>query len=327
MLNVGIDIANSTLKVYSTKGILKYKNTIKELNENGVTHSFKKKYEIFEYNGKKYEVGNNTETGSGARTKNRYKSDYFKLECIFALSKIVDKNDDITLVTGVPSNDANDKDIISEIKNNLTGKYTIYVRNNEDEIITKNINIVSVEVISQPIGTLIDVIYDDNFNIKRPKLLEKQCLIVDIGWGTTDLAVLDKTSVRSTYGFEIGTSDFVLDVQEEINNLYPKLKIFSLTPYELDDYLTNNQTVETAFGEIDARDVVDKFKFIYTKKIYQRIMNLGLDFSRFYNIILCGGGAILLKDKLIEIFDDNRVVVNDNAQLSNAKGFYMYSYL
>ena len=47
---IGLDVANSTLKVWTDELNIKYVNTIKEINDAGLVYSFKADYQMFVYN-------------------------------------------------------------------------------------------------------------------------------------------------------------------------------------------------------------------------------------------------------------------------------------
>ncbi len=73
--------------------------------------------------------------------------------------------------------------------------------------------------------------------------MEKKSLIIDIGWGTTDLAIIDDSIVKASYGFDLGTSDYVLEVQEKLNKKYPDSHVYSLNLHELDEMLLDSTEV------------------------------------------------------------------------------------
>ena len=144
-----------------------------------------------------------------------------------------------------------------------------------------------------------------------------------LGWGTTDIAVLESGRVRSTFGFDVGTSDYISGIQEDFNADEPDANIFSVTPHELDDKLLQSTVVETPFGEYDLADYCVRQKENQAKKIYENVMGLGLEFNKFYKIILTGGGAVLYDQYLRDVFSDPRLIVQNDAILANARGFWL----
>ena len=45
--------------------------------------------------------------------------------------------------------------------------------------------------------------------------------------------------------------------------------------------------------------------------------------DKFYKIILTGGGSLLYEKQLIELFDDPRILIKENAIMANCKGFWL----
>jgi hypothetical protein len=82
-------------------------------------------------------------------------------------------------------------------------------------------------------------------------------------------------------------------------------------------------TVETPFGTFDLAPYVEKNKEDQASKIVHEVMSLGLEFNKFYKIILTGGGSLLYSKYLIEKFNDPRVIVQDGPILANVKGFFL----
>jgi hypothetical protein len=52
-------------------------------------------------------------------------------------------------------------------------------------------------------------------------------------------------------------------------------------------------------------------------------MGLGLEFNKFYKIILTGGGSLLYEKYLREFFNDPRLVIQSNAVMANCRGFWL----
>ena len=76
----------------------------------------------------------------------------------------------------------------------------------------------------------------------------------------------------------------------------PEASIFSLSAHELDLCLLDSSVVETPFGEFDLSSYSEKHKKNQAKRVYQEVMGLGLEFNKFYKIILTGGGALLYEE-------------------------------
>ncbi len=325
---IGLDVANSTLKVWTDELNIKYVNTIKEINDAGLVYSFKADYQMFVYNKKIYEVGLTSATGSGGRVVSRYGSDEYITEALIAiascLKELGDKgqNQVLRIVTGVPSSLAKNEKITSLIKEKLMGHHDIKAVTFES-VLPVEFDVCEVIVVPQPLGTMYDYVYDDDADELNEKLLDQRAIVVDIGWGTTDIAILENARVRSTFSFDIGTSDYISILQEDVNNNIPDANIFSLSPHELDFKLLESNVVETPFGKFDLSEFAEKHKREQAKHVYQEIMGLGLEFNKFYKIVLTGGGSLLYEKYLKEYFDDPRLLIKENAVMSNCKGFWL----
>ncbi|MDD2226995.1 MAG: ParM/StbA family protein [Clostridia bacterium] len=322
---VGIDVANSTIKVWTdNEKNLKYRNTIKEINDAGLVYSFKTDYQMYVYNKEVYEVGDIAAMGSGSRAKGRYDSNAFKIEALIGITSILEPNtkEKIRLVTGLPSSLAKNEAIKEAIKANLIGEHTLKSVK-WDQVDTITFEIVEVIVVPQPLGTLYNFVYDSTTKELNQKYLAQRALVVDIGWGSLDLAVLESFRVRGTFGFDIGVSDYISDLQEDVNNKYPEASIYTLNPHELDLALLESEVVETPFGKYDLSKFVEKHKAIQAKRVHESTMGLGLEFNKFYRIILTGGGSLQYEKYLKELFNDPRLIIQENAVMANVRGFYL----
>ena len=322
---IGIDVANSTIKIWSDNDLHKeYRNTVKEINDAGLVYSFKTNYQMYVLNKEVYEVGDLSAMGSGGRGKARYNSNAFKTEALIGIAGILTPGtkDRIRVVTGLPSSLSKNAAVAEEIKKNLKGDFSIKSVK-WDSVDDINFEIVDVIVVPQPLGTLYNFVYDEGTGELNQKLLSQRALIVDIGWGTTDLAVLEESRVRGTFGFEIGVSDYVANLQEEVNDKMPEANIYALNPHQLDVALLASTTVETPFGKFDLSKLAEKHKELQAKRVYEAVMGLGLEFNKFYRIILTGGGALQYEKFLRTMFNDPRLIIQQDAVTANAKGFHL----
>jgi len=321
---VGIDVANSTIKVWSENGESRnYRNTVKEVNDAGLVYSFKTDYHMYVFENQVFEVGDISAMGRGARGSARYGSKGFRVEAIIGITSILKAGPRkrLRVVTGVPSFLAKNNKVLEDVKNSLIGSYSVKSVF-WDKVEDIEFDIVEVLVVPQPLGTLYTYLCDANGKIDMKKV-EQKALVIDIGWGTTDIAILESGRVRSTFGFETGTSDYISAIQEEVNNEIPEANIQAVNPHELDLKLLESPKVETPFGTFDLSPYIEKNKEDQAAKIVQEVMTLGLEFNKFYKIILTGGGSLLYSKYLIEKFNDPRVIVQEGPVLANCKGFFL----
>ena len=325
---IGLDVANSTLKIWTDELNLKYVNTIRQINDAGLVYSFKTDYQMYVYDKAVYEVGVVSAAGSGGRGMSRYGSEQYKIESLIGITSCLKEipnlsdHEVLRVVTGVPSSLAKNQKIITQIKQMLTGVHEVKSVT-WDSVRPITFEIREVIVVPQPLGTMYDYVYDPEADALNEKLLDQRAIVIDIGWGTTDIAILETARVRSTFSFDIGTSDYISDLQEDVNSNVPDASIFSLSPHELDLSLLESPVVETPFGQYDLSAYVEKHCKNQAKRVYQEVMGLGLEFNKFYKIILTGGGSLLYEKYLREFFNDPRLVIQNNAVMANCRGFWL----
>ncbi len=321
---IGIDVANSTIKIWTENGEHdNYRNTVKEINDAGLVYSFKTDYHMYVFENQVYEVGDIQAMGRGARGSARYGSKGFRTEAIIGITSILKpgRRYGLRVITGVPSFLAKNNKVLDDVKQALLGSYSVksVLWDKVDDI---EFDILDVIVVPQPLGTMYSYLCDKDGKINT-KLVEQKALVIDIGWGTTDIAILESGRVRSTFGFEAGTSDYISAIQEEVSNEIPEANIQALNPHELDLKLLENVNVETPFGTFDLSPYTEKNKELQADRIVQEVMSLGLEFNKFYKIILTGGGSLLYSKYLIQKFGDPRVIVQEDPVMANAKGFFL----
>jgi plasmid segregation protein ParM len=322
---VGIDVANSTIKSWTDgEKSQAYRNTVKTINDAGLVYSFKTDYHMFVFNKEVYEVGDISVLGSGGRGKARYNSSNFKVEAIIGITNILEQanGEKIRVVTGVPSSLSKNTAVVEEMKRNLIGTYDVKSVV-WDKVETVAFEIVDVIVVPQPLGTIYNYVYNRETGELDQALLGQRVLVIDIGWGTTDLAVLEHAQVRGTFGFEVGTSDCIAGVQEEVNTKMPEANIYALNPHELDLALLKSYNVETPFGVFDLAEIVEKHKRLQAENVYKSVMGIGFEYNKLNKIIITGGGALLYEKYLREFFNDPRLIIQEDAVLSNVHGFYL----
>ena len=322
---IGIDVANSTIKIWTDNGEnLAYRNTVKEINDAGLVYSFKTDYQMFVLNNEVYEVGDLAAMGSGGRGKSRYNSSAFRIEALIGITRMLKPGtkDKIRVVTGLPSSLSKNAAVAEEIKKSLLGEYSIKSVK-WDSVEDIEFEIVDVVVVPQPLGTLYNFVFDEKTQQLDQKILSQRALIVDIGWGTTDLAVLEESRVRGTFGFEIGVSDFVANLQEEVNDKMPEANIYALNPHQFDIALLESPIVETPFGKFDLSQLAQKHKELQAKRVYEAVMGLGLEYNKFYRLIFTGGGALQYEKYLRTLFNDPRLIIQEDAVTANVEGFFL----
>lgn len=259
-------------------------------------------------------------------TEDRYTKLPYKLLTSFALSELIDSNHQhVNIVTGVPSYEKGTKweeDLIE------TYKKIHLVKVNGVE---KRIDVDSVKVIPQPLGTVLYHYLDDDGYVLDEKFESDDFYVgvIDIGSGTSDLDGLKELEVVSKDRATIrkGMFDAYGEIASYILEQEPRAEI-------------DKEKVESW---IRTKESNGEKPYIYnpTNKIYvdfsaaarNAFKNLAEDImmevdqrwsrSQFNEIYLTGGGAKTLGSYFKDW--DKDIIVVENHQMANAAGFYRFA--
>jgi Actin like proteins N terminal domain len=328
---IGLDQSNSKIKGVSARKVLNYTNTLQELKESNTSALLKQKGDIFVVNGKKYTTATGDGIGSGSKDESRYYSEQFKLETSIALSQMVfgDVKEELKIITGVPANLAERNDVIEKIKRNLIGDY--HVNHNK---VNKHFTVSQVGVVSQPVGTLYYVLFNpdgtrkpDHNGVIDPNIFRKNFLICDPGFGTTDLVELSAANgLGNNRTLPFAMSDYIADLYNRIEQVYPESRLSQAieNPYELDKMLINSDILSLPRGEFNVKDIKLELQEEYAEKIKSALGKYGYNLEKYHQIILTGGGSIVLENAIRKAFNnDPRIILVDNPIMANAIGFYI----
>jgi len=169
---------------------------------------------------------------------------------------------------------------------------------------TYHVRIDEVTVTSQAVGALFDYLLNDEGRLipERKGAFKKEVGIISVGFNTVELLVVrDKKPVQR---FTAGTTAGVRRLLEIVNSR----GMYSLG--ELDAQLRA--------GRLDIREALPVWEREVTGVIEHQ---WGSTWKRFAVILLVGGGAVLLKDRLPHRFD-GKAFVPDDPVLSIARGLY-----
>lgn len=254
--------------------------------------------------------------------QDRYLQPAYKVLSDFALAKLFEGNaSHVTtfIVTGVPSREKGTKKE-EDLKALLRGDHIITMNG-----IDKKITVKDVEVIPQPLGTIIYLYLDDNANVVDEDIAEEYVGIIDAGAGTCDCDALKALEIvdedRDT--FNLGMKTVYKKVADAIND-------------EDSDYGATPEIVEAQFDNeeyiISKRFKIEKVKFEAMKEKYiqevaemiiARINSRWTNRKKFDRIILTGGSVKYFR-KYFEKWEKDIIVIEDS-QMANAIGFYRYA--
>jgi plasmid segregation protein ParM len=305
---IAIDIGYGDIKVYlkDNTGLEKYfkfTNAISFAGNSSVPSSVNA-LEVFRFNDQDYIVGEDAlwNTPFTAR-RYQYLYDYAPLLVYKALKMAnVDTGTNIKLITGLSLKDWARAEEFGERLTN------IFVNNEHYHISADNIYIVP-----QGKGVYIDYKFTNN--------VTNDCFaIVDIGYNTFDFLIFSNGSPipNKNYANTLGVNNLVQELQKYLAN---ELQITNFSEQEVKNILFE-RSVRIGAKTHDLSVAIKKEVIKYSKLIQNEILDKNEDIiSKVNNIILSGGGAYLLKEENVQIFD-NQVYSETPYEFANVRGYY-----
>jgi hypothetical protein len=326
---VALDAANSTMKVKSFKGENKYYNVIREFLDTSILGSKKshKYFQLGSLDATAYTVGEldiMDSTTSSARDKDRYTSEQFKTECLFAIADHVENGDDVAVVIGLPASHYEDEQTRLDVAVNLVGTYTVYVSGEK-----RTFTVHKVLPILQPVGTLLDVAMNMDGTLVD-EFLGKNIVIFDIGWGTTDLAHIyiskdGDITLRHTYYVPYAMSNVYTMLWDMLKKEYPNLKGKRFLPFKLDEELRGDNNVYEQAGV--KCEKAGELRKECLKKVATQIMSTAknmVELEQMDRVVFTGGGTMALLPYIKEHTEGVNAAKSKDTQMSNVRGFYLY---
>jgi len=222
-----------------------------------------------------------------------------------ALTRYGSLEGDVSLIVGLPIHalmDDQGKATQKAVRDALRGTHKWKA---DDIEYTTTID--AVRITSQPVGAMFDYLLTDEgeMPITRRAAFKGEIGILSVGMNTVDLLVVRNGSPvqRFTAGETLG----VRRLLELLNHR----GLYSLA--ELDAQLRE--------GSLDMRDVLP----IWQSEVLGFIeRQWGNSFKRFHNVVVVGGGALLLREPFLVRFR-GRAFIPDDPIISTARGLYKYT--
>ena len=167
-----------------------------------------------------------------------------------------------------------------------------------------DVEIAEVKITSQPVGALFDYLLDleGHFIPQRRRAFKREVGIISVGFNTLELLVV--RNKKPVQRFTAGTTSGVRRLLELVNHQ----GLYSLG--ELDQMLRT--------GSLDVRDALT----VWYREIAGAIERTwGKAWRRFVVVLVVGGGAVLLRDRLLRRFEGKAFIPTEPV-LSIARGLY-----
>ncbi len=323
---VGIDVGFGFTKAYNGKNSVIFKSVIGDaadiqfrslLGDSGATSNLH-----ITLDDKSYFLGSYAELQSNIRefTLNQEKliEEFVKILAIAAAGVCTDTSAPINVVSGLPVGYL--KRDSKKFKSMIRGVHEITFHHSDGQDITKKIHIDKIHIIPQPIGSIFNLIFDDQGKIKDRGLAAQKLGVVDIGFKTTDFSIFDHLQY-----IERGSSTMDTGISKCFSVIANKLRQESNISIEL---FRMFKFIESGLIKIRGKEynITNLKKRVYT----HAASAIASDLNRLWendwdidSIILSGGGSIELAEYLIPNIDGNVIPIprNIDARFNNVQGY------
>ncbi|VXB96319.1 conserved hypothetical protein [Exiguobacterium sp. 8H] len=320
MKTISFETANSYIKVFDAEKdqVLIYPNTVRE----APIENFTNPIPTYEVEGVAYQAGiRRGFSTSSSKGPDRYQTHAFYVETMIALAQVVEDGDTIIAATGLPANHYT-KTIINDLKKRF--ETTHYVKIDGKE---KFFTIETLDVFLQPLGSFFYSIIGDD-GMKRSnydELMNADVLVIDIGFGSTDLAEISLGQLRDYQETGVAMSDAYRDLFQAIKQRYSGRNIETATIHPLQLEIETREKTSFQYGG-ESYPIAELRERVFQRTatdIIERVSN-EKDFSKYDKAIFTGGGVDALKDHLSNIKAPNALPIL-NAQEANVRGFSNFS--
>lgn len=318
---VGFETANSYIKVYDqdAENVLIYPNTTRQTRpaiDESVNFSTAPVYTI---GGIHYLVGVNKDFAtSSSKSAARYKSPGFYAETLIALSQSVEDGEEITASTGLPSNHFT-REVIADLRELLVKRHTLEVNGK-----AFSFTIARLDVHLQPLGSFFASVYKVNGQptSRHDELLAGKSLIIDIGFGSTDLADVVEGALDKQEEAGYAMIDAYADFYSRVKDAYPgtRLATSSISPLQFEIQTRGKDTI--SYGN-DDYSVAEHRSAAFAAAARSIMSNVSAvrNLEEYDLVILTGGGVAALSGHLGSEVKEKNVHALKNPQEANVRGF------
>jgi plasmid segregation protein ParM len=323
---IGIDVGFGFTKAYNGKNSVIFKSLIGDatdiqfrslLGDDSSTANLH-----VTIDDKSYFLGSYAELQSNIREftldQEKLIEDFVKILAIAAAGICTDTTSPINVVSGLPVGYL--KRDTKKFKKMIKGNHEITFHNQDGKDVTKKITIDKIHIIPQPIGSIFNLIFDDNGKIKNKTLAKQKLGVVDIGFKTSDFSIFDHLQY-----IERGSSTMDTGISKCFSVIANKLRQESNISIELYRMF---QFIESGIIKIRGKEYnISNLK----KRVYNHAATaIASDLNRLWEndwdidtIILSGGGSVELSEYLSPNIDGNVIPIGKDidARFNNVQGY------
>ena len=279
--------------------------------------------------GESYFIGDLAEQQSSVLNftldQERLISDYVKTLSLTAAGMLMQDesatNTPINLISGLPIGYF--KENHNRFNEQLAGHHTITYHSSDGKEKNREIYINKVRMLPQPMGSIVNLLMNDNGKIANPDLAKQKIGVIDIGFRTTDLAILDRLRYINR-----GSKTIDMGIAKGFGVIANKLREKSSVNVELYRLYRAAET-----GSITMRGHGFSFPKIRDQVYSQLATSIADEIDRLWandwdieSIFLSGGGSRELAGFLEPLIVGNVIPIDpeQDSRLNNVKGYLKY---
>ncbi|WP_300464779.1 ParM/StbA family protein [Desulfobacula sp.] len=323
---VGIDVGFGFTKAYNGKNSVIFKSIIGDATDiqfhSSLDDGSSSSNLHITLEDKSYFLGSYAERQSNIREftldQEKLIEEFVKILAIAAAGICTETSAPIQVVSGLPVGYLRRDS--KRLKEMILGTHNITFHHKDGQDVKKRIHIDKILIIPQPIGSIFNLLFDDQGQIKDRELATQKIGVVDIGFKTTDFSIFDHL-----HYIERGSSTLDTGISKCFSVIANKLRQETNINIELYRMF---KFVESGMIKIRGKEYnISNLK----KRVYTHAASaIASDLNRLWEnewdmdtILLSGGGSVELAAYLTPNINGNIIPIypNGDARFNNVRGY------
>ena len=321
---VGIDVGYGYVKVFDGQDWINFPSVVGLAHESpgftGLSNGSRTRTMSITVDGQCYNVGELAMRQSAfafrSLSQSRLEANEFKVLFLTALGLVADRSSTSAhVVTGLPPGLLYQEKAVAQL---LRGEHRVVLRLGK-EILERSLNVENLRILPQPMGTYLGEALDARGQVKDEALVAGRTALVDIGHGTTDLAIAEGGEYVPHLSRTLSVG--VATAQAELSDRLRRELGLVRESYQLDEAMVTGR-IKVAGQVRDISAMRDQtYKALATKILTE--IHSSWDVATVDMILFTGGGAKALDRYLLPQFPNARLV--EPAQTANARGYFTWA--
>ncbi|WP_371932725.1 hypothetical protein [Bacillus carboniphilus] len=260
------------------------------------------------------------------RDKDKYSSPMFLRSVLIGAVRHNQKNQPNQLLISLPASHYRDEEVKATLKK-LVGEHLVTI-NGKDH----NVQVTKVHTLLQPLGAIFDVVMNPDGTIDE-EYLNKTFVVVDIGFGTTDVAMIyigkdGDISLRKTLYVPYSMFDVYSNMWDQMQKDFPAFGSKILNAFKMDEELRDapdDYVFEQAGIKVENAGLLRKQMIKEVSgRIITHIKGNGISLEQADRVIFTGGGTEAMLSELKPHVEGVNASKTTDSQMSIVRGLYEY---